>query len=349
MHLAHAGILIALVAATGSLAALMARGAGRVPRADVAQMSFPFRNFVDRSGVRRDVVGLGAPFRSDEHRQLFYALRRQGVRIVGFTHYQTFPGKLENPHEDPYHATHPFDYAGEVDGWCYCHRDPDAVGIPREHRIDLVESDFADGYALCRMVDCGAPKRYDYVFSMPSEVGDRTAHRVEGQACGRAWQAHCRNLTLAQECLPIFCRMGLRGAVVGRDCSADVPDGCDLIDLHGDLPYSSFLQLLVSARFLFLPSIFDASPRKLTEALALGTPALVNRDIVGGFKYIGRHTGAFFSGTDDVAAGARRCLALTGVAESYARQWPAAEASARLQSFLGTLGVRTDDSVALKI
>ena len=50
-----------------------------------------------------------------------------------------------------------------------------------------------------------------------------------------------------------------------------------------------------SARYALFPNTRDASPRMLAESLLCGTPALVNENIYGGWKYIAPDTGLFFS------------------------------------------------------
>jgi glycosyltransferase involved in cell wall biosynthesis len=68
------------------------------------------------------------------------------------------------------------------------------------------------------------------------------------------------------------------------------------------------MSLLARSRVLFVPGVLDASPRILTEALALGVPVVVNRQIVGGWKYVNAFTGVFFDGEEDVVNAFRECL-----------------------------------------
>ena len=61
----------------------------------------------------------------------------------------------------------------------------------------------------------------------------------------------------------------------------------------------------------------DASPRALTEAIALDVPVLVNRQILGGWKYVEPETGRFFDDDDDVVSAFFDCLA----SSFQPRQW----------------------------
>ena len=306
-------------------------------------VKWPFRQFRDKSGIRSDVVALTAPFRSAEHLRLYESFRERGVKVIGFTHYQEFPESIRNPHEDMYHKENSFDYIDACDGWCYFHRDPDSVGLPQGRRLDIVESDFADCARLRSLVDMSAPKRFDFVYCLPRERVDANAT----EQCTLGWQAVHRNWTLAEECIKVLCAIGLRGIIVGRTCSHMQQPGC--VHVTADLPYQEFLQLLRDSRFLFLPGIVEASPRKLTEALCLDTPVLMNRDILGGWKYMNAQTGAFFTDEKDVAAAARKVLRLTSTRAAFEARWGKAPSSRRLAAFLRKLDIDTDDTVMLKI
>ena len=303
---------------------------------------WPFRKFQDKSGTRTDVVALTAPFRSHQHLNMYRSLRKRGVKIIGFTHYQEFPNSISNPFEDTYHKKAPFDYIKACDAWCYFQRDPDKAGLPAERRLDIVESDFADCAKLRGYVNLATPKRFDFVYCLPKDKADIASD----EQCTTAWQAYHRNWQLADRCIKVLCEMGLSGVIVGRKCQS-MQHPC--VTMTPDMPYRQFLQLLRDSRFLFLPGIVEASPRKITEALCLDTPVLMNRDIMGGWKYINEHTGAFFTDATDVGAAARAVLKLTSTRAAFEQKWGKVNASKRMAAFLRKLGIETDDSVMLKI
>jgi hypothetical protein len=70
---------------------------------------------------------------------------------------------------------------------------------------------------------------------------------------------------------------------------------------------------LAQARVAFFPNVLDASPVLLTEALCLDVPVVVNRRILGGWKYVRPDTGRFFTDQDDVTGAVAACLAGDGV------------------------------------
>ena len=74
-------------------------------------------------------------------------------------------------------------------------------------------------------------------------------------------------------------------------------------------------------RILFAPNLHDASPRVLAEALCLDVPILVNRHILGGWKYVTNATGAFFGGEHDVVDAVRVLLSERRRAELQPRRW----------------------------
>jgi len=53
--------------------------------------------------------------------------------------------------------------------------------------------------------------------------------------------------------------------------------------------------VMKSVKFMLFPNTCDASPRLLAESLIRNTPALVNKNIYGGWKYINEYTGMFFN------------------------------------------------------
>ena len=50
----------------------------------------PFRNIQDQNGKNLNMIALGAPFRKDKHKELFYKYKKMGFPIIGVTSYQGF-------------------------------------------------------------------------------------------------------------------------------------------------------------------------------------------------------------------------------------------------------------------
>ena len=66
------------------------------------------------------------------------------------------------------------------------------------------------------------------------------------------------------------------------------------------LNYDDLKKKYNQSRFIFIPNEKDASPRVLTEALATNIPCLVNKNILGGWKYVNEETGEFFTNEKDI-------------------------------------------------
>jgi hypothetical protein len=79
--------------------------------------------------------------------------------------------------------------------------------------------------------------------------------------------------------------------------------------------------LLCFCRVLFAPNVHDASPRVLAEAMCLDVPILVNRHILGGWKYVNNNTGAFFGSEDDVVDAFKGILAAQEQGQLRPREW----------------------------
>ena len=57
------------------------------------------------------------------------------------------------------------------------------------------------------------------------------------------------------------------------------------------------------------------------EALCLDLPIVVNKHIVGGWKYVNQYTGKFFSDASDVVGVYRTLRSAHQTAELFPREW----------------------------
>ena len=122
----------------------------------------------------------------------------------------------------------------------------------------------------------------------------------------------------------------------GKTC--DIPVACKGKVLQTPfLPKGQILDYMRQSRFLFLPQVWDASPRVATEAMTLNVPLLMNENIVGGWKYINGETGEFFHDHLDLRESVEHLMAnLRGyeprkyVLENYGDQ----NAGAQLRKFV---------------
>jgi glycosyltransferase involved in cell wall biosynthesis len=210
-------------------------------------------------------------------------------QLIGFTHFGPFP---------LYHAAYDGRRPGDspqsgwerpevraCEAWAHCFRDPDRYLPPGPPRMLVSGSDFVQERAVWREVhaDGRRPKRWDLVYScLPTWLNELQKNWDLGRVCA---------IRLAQA--------GARIAIVGRTGAPGLPCHPN-IDYLPQLPWGEFVRVTAAARVAFLPNWCDASPRVITEALAADVPVLVNRQILGGWKYVAPQTGAFFDDESDV-------------------------------------------------
>jgi len=286
------------------------RRAGGAALGAVEELPWPFAFVVGERGEGTGWIALHAPIVSPGRSELFASLRRSNARFVGFTSDGRFPA-------DP---SGPLDYFTLCEAWCHCLARPAAV-FPAETPLALLsDSDFTD----------------------PSRVRKDRFQRGSGfdivhVSAAPGWKRQAKNGPLGRACLT-----ALAGASSLSCLAVGIEEDEELaragIVCVPELPWEQLMAELASARLLLVASVEDASPRILAEALCLDTPILVNRAILGGWKYVNAFTGRFFSSADDVAAAAAECLAGTFHPRSwFAANHGPANAGRRLARLLSSL------------
>jgi hypothetical protein len=210
-------------------------------------------------------------------------------RMIGFTHYGPFP---------LYHEAYDGQRNGKFprkgwqrpevqacEAWAHCFREPDRYLPPGKPRLFISGSDFVDHKAKWSAAHAeGKPaKRWDLVYS-----------------CLPTWLNELqKNLDLARACALRLAEAGARIVMVGRAGTPGVAHHPN-IDHLPQLTWHEFMRVTAASRVAFLPNCWDASPRVITESLSVDVPVLVNRQILGGWKYVAPETGAFFDDENDV-------------------------------------------------
>jgi glycosyltransferase involved in cell wall biosynthesis len=269
---------------------------------DVPKMTRPFLNIYDDKGNKINVVFITHPFTRDECIKQYEEAKAKGVHFLGMSSYCEFPGIVSNPydvlHNPKLDAWTKYNYFNLTRGWCYCFRDPNKyvtdITIPKAL---ISESDFAN-YDQHKP-DSNIKKKYDFLYICLKD----------NDKCEDGWQAYNRNWDVAKKCLDIMCdKYGLKGLLVGR-INCEIPKGChQLMELTDFMEYSKFIKTYNECKFIFVPNIADASPRVLTEAICFNLPALVNYNILGGWKYIDEKTGELFNNENDFENALTRLL-----------------------------------------
>ena len=239
-------------------------------------VGWPFEPVLGREGAATDWVALHGPVITPTQHAVFAELRRAGMRFVGVTSYRDFPRA---------DARDGLDYEATCEAWCHCFREPERHLGGTAPRALLSASDFTDPAWVARAAASAPPaSAFDVVYVGANEP----------------WQRGPKGWVRAARCLPALCRaQGWHALVVGRaDATFPEQDG---MTFRAGMPWHELLGAIAHARLLFAPNADDPSPRVLAEALCLDIPVLVQREILGGWKYVGPYSGAFFDDVHDVA------------------------------------------------
>jgi len=264
--------------------------------------SSPFVHLYDNTGTKLNISLISKPFGTDSDYKLFLNNINKYI-FIGITSYMEFPSIPGNPidkyilEKDVTESTVNQSYNLEMyfklcDGWLHCFREPIKY-LPHDKPSTLIsESDFVNYNVL--KPDTNIKKEYDFIYSCP---------KVDKNSPCNDWVSLNKNWELALKCFPIMClKYKLKGLLIGRE-GCELPEGCEpYLDTTGWLDYNENIKLYNKCKFIFVPNVRDASPRILTEALASNLPALVNINILGGWKYIeSGKTGEFFTDENDIS------------------------------------------------
>lgn len=255
---------------------------------NIENVKFPFKNIRDENNKNTNVIGIVAPFRNTEHHKQYKKLYNKGYKFIGITSYLQFPDKILNKY-DPAAKEDMSQYISMCFAWMYCFKNPCPVLCRKGlATIQMAQSDFTNPDRI-------KPKdlaiKWDFIYICLRD----------NKKCNEGWNSINRSWDLAQKCFNVLClQFGLRGVIIGRsECKVD-PRLKDYLTFKDQLKYWEFIKTINQSRFTFLPNMMDASPRTLTESLCLNRPVLVNRNIIGGWKYVNKMTGEFFTDDDDL-------------------------------------------------
>lgn len=161
------------------------------------------------------------------------------------------------------------------------------MGIPKNlPKILFSESDLTEVYNQ----DVGIKKTYDFIYNC------QKGHHQ------RIW----RNWDLGIKCIDIMVnKYNLKIVLVGKKGDTYENSNEKEILSHPNVTMTNFLKrfelmlYMNKTKSIFLPNIYDASPRISAEALNMDLSILENRNIIGGWKYVNKDTGMDFNGIED--------------------------------------------------
>jgi hypothetical protein len=284
------------------------------------RLPWPFAHIVNSRGKLTVFVAVHGPVWSSPAVEAFGRLRRNGFRFVGFTSYTDFPRRyLQIPGPEWLQA---------CEAWCHCFREPEAFLPHNRPRALISYSDFVD---LRPQYPIRLPKQFDVAYVCPS--GD--------------WKAQTKNWPLAKRCLIAMLDRdpGLRIALVGRSEFRPFAAHAHHVTAFPELDHSALLEVLSQSRCGLFTSIMDASPRLIPESLCLNVPVAVNSAILGGWKYVNRHTGRFFGDEASAYNAVTECIrACPKPCAWYTANYGPRVSGRRLASFLREIAPFFTDS-----
>ena len=260
------------------------------------------------NGKKTNIVLVSRPFEKDEHYKMFLSNRHDHL-FLGISSYQEFPNAPENPIDSWQLPTQPNGnqyyyemYKTMFDGWLHCFRNPEQFIDTTKPHLLMSESDFVD--IETHKPDPTIEKKYDFVYVCTR--ADWNITNPDDSSCND-WTSINKNWELAKKCLPILCGkkeqggFDLKGILVGRQGCKLPPGIKDNVTLTYNMDHSDLMKIFKESRFMFLPNKHDASPRIITEAMCFDLPILINKNIVGGWKYATPSTGMSFTDENDIS------------------------------------------------
>ncbi|KAL3806909.1 hypothetical protein ACHAXA_008919 [Cyclostephanos tholiformis] len=267
---------------------------------------YAFQPVINNNGEYVNVILVRSPFHDADDNDL-YEFYKDDILFMGISSFESFPLNSPNPYshsnknEEEIYLNFP--------GFLHMMRDPDEHFPRHVKRILMSQSDFnldvPERFGREHAYD---EKIYDFVYS----GGDQD---VESDCVG--WASYNKNFSFVREALEVMCspEFNVTGVLVANKNKADTK-ACTIPDIcHGKILQTTFLGqdeffgYIAKARWVFLPQVCDASPRVSTQGLAMNKPLLMNRNIMGGWKYlIPGQTGEFFHDMSDFRDSLRRIL-----------------------------------------
>jgi hypothetical protein len=259
--------------------------------ATIGQYSRPYCHLYTNKGDKLNIILISKPFGGDDEYKT-YEENKDNFIFIGISSYLEFPNKVSNPFEDFTDNYKKYKYKEICKAWLHGFRNPEDYFPSNVPRLLLSESDFCD--CNINVPDPKIEKIYDFVYiCLKQDEKNKTCDD---------WATYNKNWKLAKKCLKIMCsKYKLKGALIGRkDCSPD--DSCEgLMTYTNILSNDELKDYYKKSKFIFLPNIADASPRVITEAMTFNLPCLVNRNILGGWKYVTNQTGEFFDDENNLS------------------------------------------------
>lgn len=276
-----------------------------------------FVHLYDNNKQKLNVILVTRPFEKDQDYKIYLSNKHDHI-FLGICSFQEFPGQPLNSHESWKTESKPNGdiyfkdmYKYLFDGWLHCFKNPSEYFDTTKPHALISESDFVHYEHKTPPNKNILDREYDYIY-----VCTRTdwSNKNPDESTCFDWTSINKNWPLAKNCLPILSGpknkggFNLKGLLVGRQGCNMPEDVSENITTTLHMNYNDLMESFKKAKFLFIPNVHDASPRIITEAMSHDTRILINKNIVGGWKYADHSlpesnpkAGELFTSVDDLA------------------------------------------------
>ena len=265
---------------------------------------YPFQPVMTDRGEFVNVILVRSPFRSKTEWELYHKYKDE-ILFLGISSFESYPLSSPNPYSSNFSND---EYLGLFPGFLHMMHNPEAHFPAHVKTILMSQSDFAlPQISSAKANDLRKNKVYDFTFSGSDQD-------IANDCVG--WSSFAKNWTFVKDALEVMCGsdFNLKGVLVAtkdkkNQTGCSIPASCEgNIVQTPFLEQSDFYAYIKQSRFVFVPQVYDASPRVTTQALALDVPLLMNHHIEGGWKYLNRDTGEFFHDMSDFRESLQRLL-----------------------------------------
>lgn len=208
-----------------------------------------------------------------KHTREYHSIVNKEIEVLGMVSHPT----LYKSKTAPY-----------ITAWCHPYRTPDDFLPVDKPKLLLSESDFVDPKYIY-MQDTSKKPKWDYFFFT---MGGKKAKKRKGY-------------DVFLKMLPHLCKKGLRGIVINYSYKPLDLNKKERIIWKKSKSFIKYrnkkfsprrvAKFMSSCKFGIFANTADCSPLLLTESLVRNIPVLVNKNILGGWKYVNKKTGAMFT------------------------------------------------------
>ena len=266
------------------------------------------QNLIDDKGNICNVIIITSPFTDKKYKEYLEATSR-GVKFIGCFNSIYFPYIKQNIHDvlsnthditaNKYKECWRYNYFNFCFGWFHSFRNPNTY-IPLDIPKELVSiSDFIryKGFKYNKDVE----KEYDFIYICVHKYNNNSnSNSNSNQNCEKEMEYKKEHCKLAKKCIDIMCnKYKMNGLLIGK-FNYELPSTCHtLMETTDFIDYSKFIKQYEKCRFIFVPDLLEEYQSILTEALCFNLPCIVNKNILGGWKYVNEKTGMLFNDEND--------------------------------------------------